>query len=96
LTVDLLNLIILTINLSLRQTYVVSDISHGHTPTKEAVEYPHAVLSLHNPNIFQIIVLSHVPNVILNKVVDVLAEKVHTALPHNCLVVLDVYYKLKE
>lgn len=60
------------------------------------MQYPHTILLPHNPNIFQRVVLRHIANVIFNKVVDVLTEKVHATRHQDSFVVLHIYYKLEK
>jgi hypothetical protein len=63
---------------------------------EELIQYPHTVMPVHNPNIFKPIVLGHISDVILNKIIDILTEYVHITLPQYFLIVLRVYDKLNE
>ena len=51
-----------------------------HAPMEEPKEDPNAILLPEHPQSFQLIILRHIPQVVLQEIVDILAEEVQVAL----------------
>lgn len=67
-----------------------------HAPIKKTKENPNAIFLPNHPQIFKLIILSHIPQVILYKIVDVFTEDIHVALGQQLPVVLRIYDELEE
>ena len=67
-----------------------------HAPMKEAKEYSDTILLTDNPQILQLVALSHVLKMIFNEIINVFTKDVHVGVSQDSLVILRIYYKLKE
>lgn len=82
--------------LFLRHINAIADIPLMHAPIKKTKENPNAIFLPNHPQIFKLIILSHIPQVILYKIVDVFTEDIHVALGQQLPVVLRIYDELEE
>jgi hypothetical protein len=67
-----------------------------HAPVEEVIKDTYTILFPNNPQSFELVVLSHVPEVVLDEVVNVLAEEVHARVGEKLLAVLGVDDELQE
>lgn len=74
--------------LFLRHIDAIADIPLMHAPIKKTKENPNAIFLPNHPQILKLIILSHIPQVILYKIVDVFTEDIHVALGQQLPVVL--------
>lgn len=74
----------------------IGHISLMHAPMEEPKEDADAILLPEHPQALQLVVLGHIPQVVLQEIVDVLAEEVQVALGQDATVRFGVHYELQE
>ena len=64
----------------------VRDVSLVHTPMEEPEEYFNRIFLFKWPQILQLVILRHIPQMILKEIVDILTEKVQIGLTEDATV----------
>lgn len=59
---------------TLRHIDAIGHISLMHAPMEESKEYADAIFLPEHPQSLQLVILRHIPQVVLQEVVDILAE----------------------
>jgi hypothetical protein len=67
-----------------------------HAPVEEVIKNTYTILFSNYPQGLKLVVLSHVPQVVLDELVNVLAEEVHARVGEKLLAVLGVDDELQE
>ena len=69
-----------------RHVDAVGNVSLVHTPIEEPEEYSNRIFLFKCPQILQLVILRHIPQMVLKEIVDILTEKVQIGLSEDATV----------
>jgi len=62
------------------QVYFIGHITFVHAPFEKFKKNTNTILFPYQPVILKLVVLCHIPHMILNKFINLFAQKIHTVL----------------